>query len=214
MPVEFREVQAAPVRFEQKSPSAQEGGGEITIESLFRTGSVAAMAKGTAVHAWLSQIEWITDAQRENAADEILAATARDWRGIPEEDARRSLGDVLEKLLAPESELGGAFDRGRYARQWKIVPGQVEAWRERSFAVVHGGAIWSGRFDRVVIARNAEGEVVAAEVVDFKTDKEEKPDYYQPQLDSYRTVLEKMFAKQKTRPGITTRLIFTSRRES
>jgi ATP-dependent exoDNAse (exonuclease V) beta subunit len=200
-------ITGAPARFEPKSPSSQEGGGEIRIDSLFRTGSADAMAMGTAVHAWLAEIEWLPNAREADVIGKTLRATAKEWRGIPEELARQVLGELLANLISNGSELGGAFDRDRYAREWQTD--KIEVWRERAFAVVKGGTVWQGRFDRVVIARNETNEIVAADIIDFKTDKEERPDFYQPQLDSYRTVLQQMLVRQETAPQIATRLIFT-----
>ena len=77
--------------------------------------------------------------------------------------------------------------------------GEREVWRERPFAVrVEDGegrpALVTGAFDRVVLTR-AGDELVAAEVVDFKTDQvdgqvpHELVERYQPQMDEYRRVL-------------------------
>ena len=204
-------VTVAPEHFDPKSPSSQEGGGEIEVASLFRAGSASAMEMGTAVHAWLSKIEWLEDARRPDAAEEILRATANEWRGIAEDRARRTLDALLEKLLRTDGNLGDAFDRERYARNNGVTPERIEPWRERSFAAIRDGSLWSGRFDRVVVARDDTGEIIAADIIDFKTDKEEHPEFYQPQLDSYCAVLRQMLARQKNAPKITARLIFTSK---
>jgi len=200
-------ISIAQDRFEPKSPSSQEGGGEIQIASLFRTGSTTAMEMGTAVHAWLAEIEWLADTRKEDAIGKVLRATEKVWRGIPVERAGQVLCELFAQLASPGSELGESFDRDRYAHEWKTD--KIEVWRERDFAVVKGGTVWQGRFDRVVIARNEKNEVIAADIIDFKTDKDERPDFYQPQLDSYRDVLKQMLARQETAPKITTRLIFT-----
>jgi ATP-dependent helicase/nuclease subunit A len=49
--------------------------------------------------------------------------------------------------------------------------GRAEVWRERAFEVVLDDTWVTGMFDRVVVERDAAGNVVRAVVIDFKTDR-------------------------------------------
>ena len=91
----------------------------------------------------------------------------------------------------------------------------MEVWREKSFAVVWEREgkrqVLSGTFDRVVVARDGKGKVVAAEVVDFKTDrfegekdKTERAEYYRPQLEAYAEAVSKLTGLTKDK--VSTRI--------
>jgi ATP-dependent exoDNAse (exonuclease V) beta subunit len=68
---------------------------------------------------------------------------------------------------------------------------------ERSFVRIHDGALIQGTIDRLVLVRE-NGRVVAADVVDFKTDRlngdaqlwrREKAEHYAGQLQEYRSAV-------------------------
>ena len=104
------------------------------------------------------------------------------------------------------------LSRSRYDAQ-----NELEVWRERPFGLVlpaENGtpeSLWTGAFDRVVLQR-AQGKLVAAEVIDFKTDEvdesslAERTAYYGPQVEAYRRVLAAMTSIEPAR--IVARLAF------
>ena len=78
-----------------------------------------------------------------------------------------------------------------------------EVWRERAFSLVLPDEegrehLWTGLIDRVVVERDASGNAISAEVIDFKSDRvaggelEESVAYYRPQLAGYRRVVARI----------------------
>jgi ATP-dependent exoDNAse (exonuclease V) beta subunit len=94
-----------------------------------------------------------------------------------------------------------------------IVPQKAE--RERRFSVVDDGAIWDGSLDRIVWLGDGE-RLVAADVIDFKTDAiepgneraiQDRTEHYRPQVEAYRRIVAKM--AQLPEESIAARLVFT-----
>ena len=135
------EAAARVVRRVSRRPSAERTG---AVEAAALFAPPAAADFGTAVHAALARVAW----SGEGAA--ALAGLA----GEAAEEARAC-------LAAPE--LAGIWTPPE--------PGRAEAWIERPFEVVIDETWLSGKFDRVVIARDAGGRAVHATVFDFKTDR-------------------------------------------
>ena len=68
-------------------------------------------------------------------------------------------------------------------------------WREQRFDLLMDGLWISGCFDRVVIFRDAQGQPVSADLIDFKTDqggREKLIANYRDQLASYRRALSQI----------------------
>ena len=90
--------------------------------------------------------------------------------------------------LAPQ--IAALFKRDRYHSAAK-----VDLWRERRFAVLMDNEIVSGRFDRVVVQRDVEGRIFAAEIIDFKIGSrnqdvsDQQVRRHQPQLQLYARAL-------------------------
>ena len=102
--------------------------------------------------------------------------------------------------IATSNLLGDSLDRSVHVLDRFNQTQSSELWRERPFTCVlpepdgGGDALWTGSFDRVVLG--LEGVlVVAAELIDFKTDRvegqrlEASVERYRPQLEAYRRVL-------------------------
>jgi ATP-dependent helicase/nuclease subunit A len=129
------------VRRVSRRPSAEKSGA-VAVAALFAPPAAADF--GTAVHAVLSRISWTGD----------LAAALADLSGPVADEVRACL---------EAAELAAVWARPEGAA--------AELWLERSFEVVIGETWLSGKFDRVVIAREAAGRAVRATVFDFKTDR-------------------------------------------
>ena len=85
---------------------------------------------------------------------------------------------------------------------------------ERPFAIRDGDAILSGKIDRLVALYDG-SELVAADVVDYKTDKlpaddpqalDVRAEVYRPQLDAYRRAASKLCRLAPER--VSARLLF------
>jgi len=114
---------------------------------IFSLESSGAADFGTAVHALLAEIEWLDAAELKHRE---LA-----WPDKGEE-GRAALGCLQADDLA-------------VVWQRPATP-RAEVWRERAFEVVLDDEWVTGVFDRVVVARDAGGRALRAEVFDFKTD--------------------------------------------
>jgi hypothetical protein len=117
----------------------------------------------------------------------------------------RQLGSEIHSLLAavewidgPVPSMPGEDKTVRSVRAFFSSPDAREVfsrpakpallWREKSFAVEIDGEIISGTFDRVHVFLQDNGEPVAAEVFDFKTDADPAAigERYAKQMESYR----------------------------
>ena len=212
---ESPDIDPRPSLLDRRSPSAQEGGDTVTIAKRFGSAGGRGMAVGTAIHAWLAEVEWLNNLSTIRCAD-LLQKTSGDWVGMEREVAESLLAELMEKLSGSNKALARAFDRKAFSESWRVPEADVQVWRERAFVVPMDTILWNGRFDRVVIARNSSGEITRAEIIDFKSDVvktqetlAEKEQFYQPQLDSYAAILAHALRQQTCKPVISTRLVFT-----
>jgi ATP-dependent exoDNAse (exonuclease V) beta subunit len=178
---------AAPRRLERRSPSSQEGGGLRSAREVL--GPHRAASLGTLVHACFEGIEWIEDF-------DLAAGAHLEHRELRRTDAasRTEAARVFEAALEREG-VRAALSRASFEAP---AGAELEVLAEERFAQVRpaeeGEALWSGAIDRLVLARVG-GEVVLAEVLDFKSDDvsgealEERVEYYRPQLESYRELV-------------------------
>jgi ATP-dependent helicase/nuclease subunit A len=190
-PSEVEPLQLAPSSrarsLRSRSPSAEEGSGALRAGALLETGARGAMTRGTLLHRWLEELEWIEDF---TASDEELLAIGR--RIEPDISQRREALAELRRALE-DPELRHALARP--------ASGDHEVRREHVFSLLlpeecgeHGAPqLWNGAIDRFVLERR-DGETVAAEVLDYKSDRvseeelESRVAFYRPQLEAYRRV--------------------------
>lgn len=152
--------------------------------SGFTTLSTRAADLGTAVHEYLSQIEWFDSPQPD--------------LGACPKDVAKLLREFLTGPLAAE-----VFQR---------PSGPVELWREQAFDVLLDGQWISGIFDRVVIHKSPEGKPVSAAVLDFKTDlgtDAEIESRYAGQMEVYRQSASRLL--NLTSEKISTRMVSVRR---
>lgn len=178
--------------FERRSPSGMEGGPALDLRRVLGIGTDrGALDRGTLVHAWLEELEWIDDGLPDRAR---LRAIAR--REAPAMDARAldDLIDWLEERLTAD-EVRAALSRDRY-------PGEAAVEAELPFLRQDGDALMEGTIDRVVLEREG-GEVVRAEILDYKTDAvepggqaalAERVEHYAPQLRAYARAVAEMYS--------------------
>jgi ATP-dependent exoDNAse (exonuclease V) beta subunit len=173
----------------RESPSGLEGGQRVDLRKRLRLGNAAALEFGSIAHAWFELIEWLDDGEPDDAAlrdavrrsgvrCENLAERISEFRTMIQQPTIRTA------LLRPSAPPGISF----------------EVWRERPFVIRWDDALLTGKFDRVVVAREG-SRVVRAEVLDFKSDAIPSDDpsrvnmlteHYRPQLDAYRKGVERL----------------------
>jgi hypothetical protein len=120
-------------------------------------GGGAARHLGTEVHELLAQVEWL--GQEPDFTNATPEATK-----------------LVREFLASDR-----------ATILKKPEGKILLWRERAFDVEVDGRPLSGIFDRVHIELGQDGQPIAAQIYDFKTDKGpvDLREKYKDQLNSY-----------------------------
>ena len=225
------------------SPSRLEGGPKRPAETLLRTDSAAARCRGRLMHAWFEQVDWldaqetdsadyVTPGRRDLLSDEALTKIARRLaveggrEGWPEIEA--SLPSLIAKFrkMLNRPEIQEALSRTAYQSfQQRYLPRDIvtelEAGeldlvlkRECLIAARHDGRLIGGQADRIVVMSRG-GRRLAAEVIDFKTDRfdaedlkalKAKVDFYRPQLAAYCDAVAQMYRLQRQR--VCARLVF------
>lgn len=205
---------------DRRSPSQLEGGAKVHLAHRLRLDAAEAMDRGTLMHAWFEQIQWLDAAEPDDEALRLAAgpaASGKDLTGLLAE-FRRSLAQPAIRAVLSRA----TFERPPSSGQATPVhagPGTTRPeWqvsRECPFAVRDGEAILSGQMDRLVVLRDG-GRTVGADVVDFKTDAVSADDpaalaarvqWYRPQLEAYRRAAAAILGLDASR--VSARLVFT-----
>jgi hypothetical protein len=200
----------------RRSPSDLEGGDRVEVSRLLRLDSPDATRRGSVVHRWCQELDWIEDGLPGEAAllrlghrvapelgEDTLEALARRFRRCMDEPAVRK---ALSRRRAVE--WAGEIGSGTGA--------VVEVATERRFAFRHRDEVISGLMDRLVLARSREGgPVVGAEVLDFKTDDlapddedalADRVELYRPQIQAYRRGIASLYGLEPD--DVAARLLF------
>jgi len=170
----------------RRSPSSLEGGSDVDLAFHLMLDAAPALQRGSVVHAWCEEIEWIQDGL---PSDEALQAIAyKEAPGIPAQDVSRLALEFRRWMEFEDVER--ALSRAAYPAD----PGsQLRVENELPFVRRVNGNIQEGFIDRLVLIERG-GRVVGAEVLDFKTDRIEAGDevglaaraeHYQPQIEAY-----------------------------
>jgi hypothetical protein len=208
----------------RRSPSGMEGGGAVDLRSLLGLDTSAARVRGIVVHRWCEAIGWIEDGLPDAVTLRALAeAEAPDLQAAELDRLAARFADWMERprvreALSRESASAWARAAGGAGRAPELL-------RERPFACRLDGEVMGGVIDRLVLARSgpegpgeggpAAESVVAAEVVDFKTDEvdegdterlAERTEFYRPQVEAYREAVAAIYRLPP--PAVRGRLVF------
>jgi ATP-dependent exoDNAse (exonuclease V) beta subunit len=103
------------------------------------------------------------------------------------------------------------LSRAEYAKHAR-PQGDLTVQTEWRFTVRDGDSLLSGQIDRLVLVQRS-GQPVAADVVDFKTDRPrdaaalaERVEFYRPQQQAYRQAVAHVYSLPPS--AVTTRLVF------
>ncbi len=210
---------------EHVAPSSREGQARVPLDRLFHPSEGTGMAAGTLYHAWFETIAWLDDG---DPTDAVLRAVANKLRqDLPAETWRN-----LDKLLAQfrtwlrNPAISDILRRSAYADPkqpgfpaklapfWTKTLASQKVERERRFLVCDDQKFWNGSLDRIVWLSDGD-RLVAADVIDFKTDNiesgnekalAERSEHYQPQLNAYRQAVSRFAHLPVER--IAARLVF------
>lgn len=155
---------------------------ESTLGELLRFRDHEALERGTVIHGLFEQIHWLEDF---NPDPRTLLQVARRLAPSADDDwARRQVDAFLKALEAPAvRELLSRGDRDETS---------LRVWREMPYARIVDDRVQQGRIDRLETQLDADGRVIRATVIDFKTDTVDPAETkacaerYRPQLESYR----------------------------
>ena len=201
-------------RFEFVAPSQFEGDGRVVMADLLSSRRRGAMAIGTLVHAWFEKLNWLPEDMP--AADALRREALR----LGLQDVDREIGQFLQCLESDAAlrVLNQARLREELER-WLPELGaagdslSLEVCNEYAITYGSGHRIVSGLIDRLVLVWRS-GKIVAAEIIDYKTDVvestqqlESRTDYYAGQLQQYRKAIMSMLRLPPER--VRARLLFT-----
>lgn len=196
----------------RESPSELARGARVDLALRLQLKLSEATTRGSVFHAWFERIEWLDDLKPGEPADAVLSQAAAAINASPRQISTW-LGQFRRLLNQPEVRAALSRDtyRNTATAPWRhdahlsdalaAGPMTLEVERERSFAVRHDDRLLTGAIDRLVLVRCAPrgtggaGPLVAAEILDFKTDTisgdlaeglTQLTERYAPQLEGYR----------------------------
>ncbi len=138
---------------------------------------------GTLLHALFARVEFLDECDPER----LLAEYLQEISPRTDQREREELSVLFRRAVStPDARL---LNRPETPR--------AEVWREKNFSVRRNGELLSCTFDRVVIACDEQGTPLRVQLVDYKSDRQEDPDYYRTlysgQIERYAAVLESLF---------------------
>jgi ATP-dependent exoDNAse (exonuclease V) beta subunit len=221
--VRLAEAPQTPARgLDRRGPSEMEGGRQIDLGQWLGPRTAAAFERGSLMHAWFEQIEWLD----EGLPDEARLRRQAESVALGALDIESLLAEFRQALQRPA--IRAVLSRATYQKK-PSVPGPEailhasrkvtrpcwQVWRERPFALREGDAIISGKIDRLVVLYDGD-RPVAADVLDFKTDAvpagdrealEARVEFYRPQVEAYRRAAARLTGLDASK--VLARLVFT-----
>ncbi len=191
---------------DRRSPSQLEGGCRVNLARQLRFDTSPQLDRGTLLHAWFQQIEWLDDGPPSEDLLRRIAAAPK-FRGLNVDELLRVFYASIEKPAVraalsrstyqqpAHAEIRSAIHASDSSARWRW-----QVWRERQFAVRQDDAILNGSIDRLTALYDGD-RIVAADVMDFKSDVLSADDpqavaarveFYRPQLEAYRLAASKL----------------------
>ena len=204
----FRPSASGPGRnLARRSPASLEGGTHVDLSFALRLDAASGLRRGEVVHAWCEEIEWIEDGIVD---DDALRAIAREKApGMHRDQVGRLIGEFRGWLRA--EPIRSALSREALPSEPDTL---VRVENELPFVRRMADEIQEGFIDRLVLIRRA-GQVVKAEILDFKTDSIEagdeatlaaRTDHYRPQIAAYRNVVREQYGLAES--DVSGKLVF------
>jgi ATP-dependent exoDNAse (exonuclease V) beta subunit len=191
--------------------------GRVTVGDLLTLANVGARARGSIIHAWLEQIEWLEDGVP--SADQLRRIAMRMVRpGTDLEVELHWFHELLETSAMQNvlrRELYQQFGPRKFAiRAKSLATMQLQVHRERRFAARDEQRLLIGIIDRLVLLKERD-RIVAAEIIDFKTDRispdnseqiESLIERYRPQQEAYQQAIRQTYRLEEEQ--VSARLVF------
>ena len=178
----------------RRSPASLEGGGRVDLAFALRLEPTPALLQGSVVHEWCEEIGWIEDGIPGD--DAFRAVARRTATGMTDDQLTRLIGEFRTWMEA--RSIRSALGRGSYPSEPGTV---VRVENELPFVRRVGDEIQEGFIDRLVLIER-DGQVVGAEILDFKTDGIEvgdeaalttRTEHYRPQIEAYCDVVREQY---------------------
>jgi ATP-dependent exoDNAse (exonuclease V) beta subunit len=193
-------------RLRRQTPSELEGGPRVDLRRQFREDSVLGRNRGSLWHAWLEHVDWLDEGPEfALPSDETLRRLAGPFLH-PRLNLEEEIHRFREALALPA--LRQALSRPQYG------PRELELYHNFPIAHRQHRVLMPGFIDRLVLLKQ-DGQVIAADVIDFKTEPlprndpqivNQRGEYYEPQLSAYREAIQETHSLSQTAVGA--RLLF------
>lgn len=189
--------------WKRQSPSGTKAPVQLSLKRVLNSGLSTALTKGTLFHRWIQEVQWIDDGLPSASHLRTLGHQS----GVSEpviEDWLKSFSMMLESdwcqhLLSRKSYVSEALSPCRPELRQEIEQNSVRIHvrNECPFTVRSApDELLNGCIDRLVVFER-DGEPVAADVIDFKTDDvsqgpealKERAESYFPQMAAYRVAV-------------------------
>ncbi len=190
---------------ERISPSGLEGAGTVSPSRIFSSDAAAGqLQRGTLIHACFERIQWLDEPHPDprQLSEQLQVLTPdREQSEQAVQDFQRMIESLEIRKLLTRHDFLANFRPELIAKpitvnqRWK-----VQAVNERRFAIrLNGHRMMQGTIDRLVLIYDGD-DLIAADLVDYKTDQLTESDskqrrivYYQPQLLAYRQAVASLF---------------------
>ena len=180
-----------------ESPSSREGGNMVRLGRLLQLeDNRDARLAGSLIHCCFEQIDWLEDGPPHDA---LLQDKLRNIDGATQPDIKSAISSFRKMLKRPNTS--NLLQREQFGSDLFNSYDDYEVQNERAFTVRVDDAILNGFIDRLVLLKRG-GKIVAADVVDFKTDAlpandqtalRQRVDVYKPQIRGYRDAVAAIF---------------------
>lgn len=201
----------------RSSPSQGPGGTEMRLGSIFEPSTSGGQTRGTLIHACFELVKWVDESlptrqQLESHLKSTDPTVENVDRYIDEFNAMLK-HDPVRKLLSRGDYQESYLLEFAQPDEIMLEANRLEVQNERRFAVQTSDGFSEGVIDRLVLVYQGD-EIVAADVIDFKTDLFEatelqgRIEHYTPQLNGYRTAVAR-FARLPIEK-VSTRMLFVS----
>jgi ATP-dependent exoDNAse (exonuclease V) beta subunit len=173
--------------------------------------------RGTLIHGWFETIEWLDS---NSTVDRQKLQQVASIHPVSETVVESLLDEFTHMIQQPQTHQALARDAAASAPAFakfapQIADGSLTlvVENERPFVRRRGDAIVQGFIDRLVLLKDG-SSVVAADIVDFKTDRagddvsawvEDRVAYYREQLNEYREAVSYCF--RVPLQSVSTRLV-------
>ncbi|WP_166824605.1 UvrD-helicase domain-containing protein [Thalassoroseus pseudoceratinae] len=201
----------------RERPSQLDDHSDQLFDVDFNSPQSSGATRGRLWHLWFEQIHWLTgmpDLARLRRIAMRVSREDMDWETELAAFQTAIAVPRIARLLSRE-EYTNAEDIWPAEIATRITPNAAIVRTEFPLAVRLEDRLVSGQIDRLVLFRNGT-EVVAADIIDFKTDRLAKGSvenidnlvkHYEPQQLAYRDAISKMYHLNPS--AIANRLVFT-----